>query len=226
MSESLTREQKQRLRKLKKKVYKLNYLNEELDDVIQTIDEYTPEFNEALRKWLNKYDAVQALEDMFPSKTEEEILAALNDEEELEAQQKNASIDPWVKEIYRQIANQTHPDKIDQIDELAAHEKIKRNDMFIKANKHLHDNNGPALYILAIELRLKMLNIPDNILEYFDKSVDELQEEIHNKQNSNVWYWAESSFHVRARFISNINKKYDIDCNDSDIALFLNDYTK
>jgi len=226
VNDSSARKQKQRLRKLKKKVYKLNYLNEELDDVIQTIDEYAPEFNEALRKWLNAHNADQALKDLFPSKSDDEILAALNDDEDLDTEQKNVSIDPWVKEIYRQIANETHPDKIDQIEELTEHEKIKRSDQFIKANKHFQDNNGPALYILAIGLSLNVVNIPDNILEYFDKSVNELQETIHEKQNSNIWYWAESSFHVRAKFISNINKKYGIDSEDSEIALFLNDYTK
>jgi hypothetical protein len=226
MSESLTREQKQRLRKLKKKVYKLNYLNEELEDVIQTIDEYTVEFNEALRKWLKQNNATEALEDIFPSMTEEEILAELNEEEDIEIKQKNPNIDPWAKELYRQIANETHPDKLDQMDELTKIEKTKRNEIFIKANKYLQENDGPELYIIGIDLGLKMSNIPDDILEYFDKSVSELQEKIYDKQNSNIWFWAESSFHKRAKFISNINEKYNIDSNDSEIALFLNDYTK
>jgi hypothetical protein len=226
MSESLTREQKQRLRKLKKKVYKLNYLNEELEDVIQTIDEYTVEFNEALRKWLKQNNATEAIEDIFPSMTEEEILAELNEEEDIEIKQKNPNIDPWAKELYRQIANETHPDKLDQMDELTKIEKTKRNEIFIKANKYLQENDGPELYIIGIDLGLKMSNIPDDILEYFDKSVSELQEKIYDKQNSNIWFWAESSFHKRAKFISNINEKYNIDSNDSEIALFLNDYTK
>jgi hypothetical protein len=201
-------------------------LNEELEDVIQTIDEYTVEFNEALRKWLKQNNATEAIEDIFPSMTEEEILAELNEEEDIEIKQKNPNIDPWAKELYRQIANETHPDKLDQMDELTKIEKTKRNEIFIKANKYLQENDGPELYIIGIDLGLKMSNIPDDILEYFDKSVSELQEKIYDKQNSNIWFWAESSFHKRAKFISNINEKYNIDSNDSEIALFLNDYTK
>tara|TARA_B100000131_G_C18011839_1_gene570830 strand:+ start:377 stop:1060 length:684 start_codon:yes stop_codon:yes gene_type:complete len=227
MSEHLSRKQKQRIRKLKKKIFKLNYLNEELDDVIQTVDEHTSEFNKALRNWLIAHNAEHALDDIFPSKTEEEILAEIEDrEEELSESQKNTNADPWVKEIYRQIANETHPDKISQINELTKQEKIKRNDLFIKANKYLLDNNGPELYVIAIDLKLKMKNIPDNILEYFDESASELQEEIRNKQNSHVWYWAESSFDEKVKFISNINKKYEIESNDYEITSFLNDYIK
>lgn len=226
MSDNPSRKQNQRLRRLKKKIYKLNYLNEELEDVIQTIDEYTSEFNDALRKWFTQHNADEAIDDMFPKKSEEEILAELSDDDEIEVKQKNSNIDPWAKEIYRQIANETHPDKIDQMQELSDNERIKRNDIFMKANKFLQENDGPSLYVLAIELRLKMSNIPDDILEYFDKSVDDLQEKINNAQNSNVWYWAESSFHVRANFIAKISEKYEIESNESEIALFLNDYTK
>jgi hypothetical protein len=226
MSESLTREQKQRLPKLKKKEYKLNYLNEELEDVIQTIDEYTNEFNEALRKWLSQNNATEALEDIFPNASEEEIIKSINEEEVIEIKQKNPNIDPWAKEIYRQIANETHPDKIDQMNDISESEKTKRNEIFIKANKYLQENDGPELYIIGIDLGLKMSNIPDDILEYFDKSVNELHVKIFNKQSSNIWFWAESSFHKRAEFISSINEKYNIESNDSEIALFLNDYTK
>ena len=226
MSDKLTRKQNQRLRKLKKKIYKLNYLNEELEDTIKTVDEYSQEFNEALRKWFQKHDATDAIDDMFPKKSEEEILAELSNSDEIDIKQKNSNIDPWVKEIYRQIANETHPDKVGQIEGLSNNEKIKRNDIFMNANICLQENDGPALYIIAIELNLKMKNIPDNILEHFDKSANDLQEKISNAQNSNVWYWAESSFEVRANFISKISEKYEIQSSEPEIALFLKDYIK
>lgn len=226
MNKDQKRKQNQRLRRLKKKVYKLNYLNEELDDVIQTIDEYTPEFNEALMKWFTQHNATDAIDDMFPKKTEEEILAEISEEKEIEINQKNANIDPWAKEIYRQIANETHPDKIDQMSELSDNEKAVRGEIFVNANKLLQENDGPALYVLAIELKLKMINVPDNILEYFDKSVDDLQEKINSAQNSNVWYWAESPCHVRAHFLAKISEKYKIESNESEIAQFLSDYIR
>ena len=226
MSESLTREQKQRLRKLKKKVYKINYLNEELADVLETIEEYSQEFYEAMTKWLKANDADDVFEQMFTQRTEEEILSEINLDEELESKPKNSKTDPWVKEIYRQLASETHSDKIAQRDDLSDIEKLERNQLFIEANKALQQNDGPALYIMAINLGLKMSNVPDDILEYFDKSIKELQAKISSSQSSNAWFWAESSFHKRASFIKNINEKFDITATESEIAQFLNDYTE
>ncbi len=70
-----------------------------------------------------------------------------------------------------------------------------------------------------------MTNIPDNILEYFDKSISTLNEKIEQSKNSLEWFWAESSFHDRVKFIENKNKIHDIIVKEEEIALFLNDYT-
>jgi hypothetical protein len=224
MIDNFTRKQKQRVRKLKKKVYKLNYLNEELEDVIQTVSEYSQEFRDVIATWFKKNNIEHAINDMFPSLTADEILENLS-ECELDVTPKNGKIDPWVKEIYRQIANKTHPDKIMQQENLGSAEKAILEKTFIAANKHLEENDGPPLYIIAIEIGLKMTNIPDNILEHFDKSISALNEKIEQSKNSLEWYWAESSFHDRVKFIENINKIHDIIVEEEEIALFLNDYT-
>jgi hypothetical protein len=225
MSDSLTREQKQRLRKLKKKIYKLNYLNEELEDVIQTVSEHLQEFREAITAWFTQNNIESGIDDMFPALTECQILENLNDEE-LDVKQKNGNIDPWVKEIYRQIAKKTHPDKLLQQSDLGDAERLSLEKTFITANIHLEENDGPSLYIIAIDMGLKMSNIPDNILEHFDTTIVTIVEKIDKNKNSHEWYWAESSFHERVKFIENINKKYDIIIKEEEIVLFLNDYTK
>lgn len=223
MSDSLSRKQSQRLRRLKKKIYKLNYLNEELDDIIQTVSEYSQEVRDAILSWFKQHNVEHAFEDMFPALTEDEILENLSDED-LDIKPKNGNIDPWVKEIYRQIANKTHPDKISQMENLSTTEKLTLEKIFIESNAHLEENDGPALYITAVDLGLKMSNIPDNIIEHFDKSITSINEKIEQNRNTHAWYWAESSFHDRVKFIEVINKKYDISSKEEEIALFLNDY--
>jgi hypothetical protein len=225
MSDTLTRKQKQRLRKLKKKVYKLNYLNEELEDVVQTVSEHLQEFREAITKWFTQNNIENGVSDMFPVLTECEVLENVN-EDDLETKPKNAKIDPWVREIYRQIAHMTHPDKLSQQSDLGTAERSMLEKTFITANTHLEENDGPSLYILAINLRLKVPNIPDNILEHFDKTLNDLSEKIDKNKNSHEWYWAESSFPEKIKFIENINKKYDIVTKEEEIALFLSDYTR
>ena len=69
-----------------------------------------------------------------------------------------------------------------------------------------------------------MSNIPDNIIEHFDESITLITEKIEQNRNTHAWYWAESSFHDRVKFIEVINKKYDITSKEEEIALFLNDY--
>lgn len=223
MSDSLSRKQNQRLRRLKKKIYKLNYLNEELDDTIQTVSEYSQEVRDAIIAWFKQNNVEHAFEDMFPTLTEDEILENLSDED-LDSKPKNGNIDPWVKEIYRQIANKTHPDKISQQENLSTAEKLTLEKVFIESNAHLEENDGPALYITAVDLGLKMSNIPDNIIEHFDESIASITEKIEQNRNTHAWYWAESSFHDRVKFIEVINKKYDITSKEEEIALFLNDY--
>jgi hypothetical protein len=225
MNRSKDRKNNQRLRKLKKKVYKLNYLNEELEDTLLTIDEYSQEFSEALTKWFTQNDAKDAMSEMFPIITEEDILSKIDLDKELEVENKAVNIDPWAKDIYRQIVNDTHPDKVSQRDDISQKDRDKKNAAFIESRHYLDCNDGPSLYVLAIELGLKMTNIPDDILEYFDKSIKAIQDNINKNQGSNAWLWGESSLHNRAKFIENINKKYNIESNESEIVHFLNDYT-
>ena len=225
MNSNLSRKQNQRLRRLKKKVYKLNYLNEELEDVVQTVSEYSQEIRDIMAAWFKKNNIEHAINVMFPVLTEDKILEKLN-EDEIDVAPKNGKIDPWVKEIYRQIANKTHPDKIMQQENLGSAEKDILEKTFIAANKHLEENDGPPLYIIAIDLGLKMENIPDNILEYFDKSISTLSEKIEQSKESIEWYWAESSLNDKIKFIENANKIHNIVVEEEVIALFLNDYTK
>jgi hypothetical protein len=226
MIDNLARKQKQRVRKLKKKVYKLNYLNEELEDIIQTVSEYSQEFRDVMAIWFKQNNIEHEINNMFPVPTADEILENLSEDEIADVTQKNGKIDPWVKEIYRQIANKTHPDKIAQQENLGSTEKAILEKTFITANKHFEENDGPALYIIAVDLDLKMSNIPDNILEHFDKSIAALNEKIEQSKNSLEWYWAESSFHDRVKLIENINKIHGVTVEEEEIALFLNDNTK
>jgi hypothetical protein len=226
MIDNLARKQKQRVRKLKKKVYKLNYLNEELEDIIQTVSEYSQEFRDVMAIWFKQNNIEHEINNMFPVPTADEILENLSEDEIADVTQKNGKIDPWVKEIYRQIANKTHPDKIAQQENLGSAEKAILEKTFITANKHFEENDGPALYIIAVDLDLKMSNIPDNILEHFDKSIAALNEKIEQSKNSLEWYWAESSFHDRVKLIENINKIHGVTVEEEEIALFLNDNTK
>tara|TARA_R110002126_G_scaffold158346_1_gene305757 strand:- start:20 stop:697 length:678 start_codon:yes stop_codon:yes gene_type:complete len=225
MTDNQSRQQNKRSRKLKKKIYKINYLNEELDDVIQTVSEYSQEVRDAISSWCKQNNITSALDDMFPTITEDEILENLSDED-LDAKPKNGKIDPWVKEIYRQIANKTHPDKISQQENLSNVERLTLEKLFIISNAHLEENDGPALYITAVDLGLKLTNIPDNILEHFDDSIESIIKKIEQNRNTHAWHWAESSFHDRVKFIETVNKKYDIVIKEEEIVLFLNDYIK
>ena len=183
MTDNQSRQQNKRSRKLKKKIYKINYLNEELDDVIQTVSEYSQEVRDAISSWCKQNNITSALDDMFPTITEDEILENLSDED-LDAK------------------------------------------LFIVSNAHLEENDGPALYITAVDLGLKLTNIPDNILEHFDDSIESIIKKIEQNRNTHAWHWAESSFHDRVKFIETVNKKYDIVIKEEEIVLFLNDYIK
>ena len=196
MNKQSQRKQNQRIRKLKKKISKINYLNEELDDVIQTVDEYSHEFREAITSWCTAHHANDALVDIFPTKTEDELieLAENNKDDDLIL---NKKIDKWAKEIYRQIANETHPDKVSQRKNLNEKKESELHEAFILANNALKECDGPLLYIIALNLNLKMKNIPDDILEHFDKSIDSLNKKIDSNKNTHVWHWAESSFNER-----------------------------
>lgn len=222
MSNELTRIQKQRLRKLKKKVYKINYLNEELNDVRESIDEYRTEFINTLTEWLLSYDAKDAIAELFPKKSQEEMLSDIeniDEKETIDIEVKH--VDPWAKEIFRQIASETHEDKLSQMNDLSEEEKEKRVKTFIKARKLLDDNDGPSLYIIAVELGIKMKNIPDDILEHFDNSIKNIQTKIEKNQNTHAWYWSESSLEDKIAFINNINEKYEIKCDKAKIVSFL-----
>ena len=115
-------------------------------------------------------------------------------EEEVRKEIENTanSADPWMKRVYKQIAMETHPDKVNMRDDLSIFEQAQRVGMFSKARKALVDQDGPTLLQLAEELSLNAEVDPGMKINMLNSKISTLSVEVKKIYRTPSWIWGES----------------------------------
>ena len=146
-------------------------------------------------------DVSQNFDDQFkgqPPKqppTEEERAKASNRvEEDVRKEVENtASAAPvWMKRVYKQIAMETHPDKVSHRVDLSIFEQAQRVGMFAKARKALVDQDGSTLLQLAEELDVNADVDVGMKIEMLNSKITSLQVEVRKIYRTPSWIWGES----------------------------------
>lgn len=206
----------QEKRKLRKLTLRLRHLSEEYDEAELLGSEYEAEFNQMS----SQLRIALGLEKETPPEEEKkepsEVSQNYNDhfkkqsqpgnqtQEQKEEKEKAAeevrkeientvsSAPDWMRKVYKQIAMETHPDKVSQRDDLSIFEQAQRVGMFNKARKALEDHDGSELLQLAEELNVEAdveIGMKINMLT---SKISKLQADVRKMYRTPSWIWGES----------------------------------
>jgi hypothetical protein len=239
----------QEKRKIRKLNLRLKHLTEERDEAQFLKSEYEIEFHlmaSKLRIALGLEsapeeesetpppDVSQNFDNQFKKQprpeplTEEERAKASNRvEEDVRKEIENtASAAPaWMKRVYKQIAMETHPDKVSHRDDLSIFEQAQRVGMFAKARKALVDQDGPTLLQLAEELDVNADVDVGMKIEMLNSKITSLMVDVRKIYRTPSWIWGESYGNpgIRLRLLEGYCKllKYKVPSKQ-----FLDDFVK
>lgn len=208
-----TPQEKRRLRKLS---LRLKHLTEEHDEAQLIKSEYEAEFHlmaSQLRVSLGldsapkeepeppQGDVSMNFDPQFkkhaqqkPPSEEEKARASKQVEEDVRREIENTAsmAPPWMKRVYKQLAMETHPDRVEHRDDLSIFEQAQRVGMFAKARDALVDQDGTILLQLAEELGLEADVDVTMRIEMLNTKITSLQVEVRKIYRAPSWVWGES----------------------------------
>ena len=185
--------------KIKKFIYKGQYLDVELNETNELYEIYNDMFkkdffaelaylrkrSEKLNKEMNKTD----LDENNDEPIDDELKEEPDDQEELEEPEDNDEIDmnieiKFMKNLYRKITIKTHPDKTNDTD---LHEIFKQADIAYK------EENLLDLLIIAIQLRIKYPKMDFDISQKLQKDIKAKENKIEDIKSTVAWNWGNKS---------------------------------
>lgn len=99
--------------------------------------------------------------------------------------EKNA--DPEVKKMFRKIASQCHPDKLQDMED--GFEKSKKQELYQKARQALEDNDVLIMADVANELGVEIPEISVAQLKETENKIISIKKELSMIESTAVWHW-------------------------------------
>ena len=162
----------------RKLVLKIEYLEAEWEEAQEYMRLAQREFTQCYAKCLNTYspDIITSVNTKTQNSTpppEPTIQKVESDEKE-------------VKKLFRQVAGETHPDKMAHMNE---EEQEIREGLFIKAKKACEDLNWYELSKLAEELKISIPTLSESHIAMLENSAGLLQQKIDRFKQTAAWQW-------------------------------------
>ena len=152
-------------------------------DYLLIEDEYKKEFIEKHKptflKEINEKRREMGIEPKIDTPLTKEEKELKKEESKIEV---NRETRRKIKELYRKIVKITHPDKTNT-------EKLVN--LYIKAKQYYEQNNLLELYMICIELDIK-IDLSDFKIEELLKSVEKKRMELQNIEKSYLWMWVKT----------------------------------
>ena len=99
--------------------------------------------------------------------------------------EKNA--DPEVKKMFKKIASQCHPDKLQDMED--GFEKEKKQELYQKARQALENNDVLIMADVANELGVEVPEITEVQLKETEKKIISIKKELGMIESTAVWHW-------------------------------------
>ncbi len=168
-------------RQIKKLTHHLNYLKEELIDVEEIFDSARSEINLAVMEYFSKVNKRIPL-----AQAPQQENSPQGDTQAQQTEDEAAHpASPELKKLFRKIAIETHPDKLDESDEDYDFKKEK----YIEAAEAIKNNNHEKLIEIAIELDLEVDIDFEQQLGLMTKSIKNLEKKIDSTKKTAQYVW-------------------------------------
>ena len=162
----------------RKLTLKLQYLYAELDEAAEVFVEAKIQFARAYQESCAKFSE--------------------DEKKKIDAGEKNCALPPQieppkmeadkkeVKKLFREIASETHPDKLDH---MADEEQEFRTGMFEKAKQACAELNWYELSKLAEELNIKIPSLSETQISMLEGTIGYVSKQIDMMHNTYAWQW-------------------------------------
>jgi len=97
------------------------------------------------------------------------------------------SADPEVRKMFKSIAKECHPDKLQNLDN--GFEKRKKQELYFKARQALEHNDVVLMADVASELDLEIPEITFVQLKQTEKKIIDIKKELKVIESTLVWHW-------------------------------------
>lgn len=171
---------------------KFLYADLEYHEVI--FEESKEAFNKGLRDFMRRYNIKGKIEDYESKNKPEETKVKIKSEMDVNAEDyyseplKESKItDKELSKLFKEIAVQTHPDKLTS--GMSAQEKSKKIDMFMKAKKAAEEDDWFRLQEVALDLGIDIPPPTKNQLNLLREKIQDIKDKIHKMSDTFAWKW-------------------------------------
>jgi hypothetical protein len=107
-------------------------------------------------------------------------------EEEEVHQPSKKNFSKAVKDLYKKIVSQTHPDKL--LNALKE-EKEHKHSLFLAATKAAEEDNLYELQQIALELGIDLGDFDESQIEIYEKEIEKIKNKINHVKSTFAWVW-------------------------------------
>ena len=200
--------------KIRKLVYRIKYLREDLAECRQIYEKAKIEFfNDAItkKKEMGADDdeissASLDADDLDSSSSVDEDLSLKeqddNEAEDFEISDTTSTKNQprWAKQLFRDVAVITHPDKIP--DSLNKKLREKLVSLYTLATDAYQSGNFSGLVEAASELGIEMPSEGEELVQYLSSEIFELENKTEEIKSTTIWLWSQSNTDERSEIMN------------------------
>jgi len=180
---------------------RLKFLSDEIDDRQTIFGGYEQDFMRVVKIARGNIKVQQDQEKLKKNLEDAADFNAKKKAEEALNEEDTSQPDLPQKKLYRKIAMETHPDRIDQMD-LAENKKEELREIFKNAASAYEKDDVAEMIRLALKLDMDIadMGLPsDQVLTYVTKATKNLEKQINEMSESFVWMWGTSFGNLEMR---------------------------
>lgn len=179
--------------KIDRTIKEYDYLKSEYDYINVVSDDADQEFMNIVNNYLNDKPVLKEIYESKETKIVEEnfnkvkskikeITDSVNDEEIKEIEKLPKKKSKKSRTLYREIAKQTHPDKV--YDE-------KLQELYIKATNSYNEDDAVSLYAICRELGISF-GVNEDDLVFFEENIHRIKGEINLLKGTYAYRWSQA----------------------------------
>jgi hypothetical protein len=200
--------------KIRKLVYQIKYLREELAECRQIYEKSKVEFfNNAIAKKKEMGADDDEISDISLDADDSDNSSSVDEDLSLRGQDNNESEDfeisdttstknqpKWAKQLFRDVAVITHPDKMP--DSLSKKLREKLVSLYTLATDAYQSGNFSGLVEAASELGIEMPSEGEELVQYLSYEICDLENKTEEIKSTIIWLWSQSNTDERSEIMN------------------------